>query len=185
MLPNNFQPARDWFTSANFIAIFWCVVICWSSKVMKPSFVRIYLLVAGVILAVAALAKWPAIFHARTWCADADILSYQPGLTNEQLLGMAAGTELLIVLLICFSPRRWLPCIASAVWGLLCFLARLFLMDPYANCRCLGWLAKPGPTTNLMVGFLALALAGGGWVAFRLAWRDEKLAKQNQNSPQI
>jgi hypothetical protein len=150
---------------------------------MKPSFVRIYLLATGIILGVTALAKWPAIFHERTWCADDSILgSFQRGVTNEQLLEMAAGTEILIVLLICFSPWRWLPCISAAAWGLFCFLARLFLMDPYANCHCLGWLAKPGPMTNLMVGWLALLLAGGGWVAFRIAWDAEKFTKRNQNS---
>jgi len=153
---------------------------------MKPSFVRIYLLTAGIILAVTALAKWPAIFHERTWCADADILGrFQRGVTNEQLLGLAASMELLIVLLICFSPWRWLPCLASAAWGLVCFLARLFLMDPYANCRCLGWLAKPGPTTNWEIGLLALLLAGGGWVAFRIAWDAEKSTRANPNLPSI
>lgn len=148
---------------------------------MKPSFVRIYLLATGVILTVTALAKWPAIFHVRTWCLDDPILgNFQRGVSNEQLLAMAASTEVLIVLLICFSRWRWLPCLASAVWGLVCFLARLFLMDPYANCRCLGWLVKPGPTTNLEIELLALLLAGGGWVAFRIAWDEGKLAQRNR-----
>ena len=154
---------------------------------MKISFVRIYLLVTAILLTATAVAKWPAIFHERTWCADADILTqFQPAhMTNEQLLGFAASVELLIVALICFSPWRWLPCLAAASWGLLCFLARLFLMDPYANCRCLGWLAKPGPQTNLAAAIIALLLAGGGWLAFRNAWRDEKLAKQKPVAPPV
>ncbi len=146
---------------------------------MKPNFVRIYLAVTAIILVATALAKLPAIFHLPNWCAEDSIFgNFQPAsISNEQLLGVAAGTELVIVLLICFSPRRWLPCIAAAAWGLLCFLARLFLMDPYGNCRCLGWLAKPGPTTNLVAALLALSLAGAGWLAFRNAWHDEKLTK--------
>jgi len=152
---------------------------------MKTRFVRLYLFATGIILTVTALAKWPAIFHPRNWCSDADILGqFQPAhMTNEQLLGIAASTELIIVLLICFSPWRWLPCLAAAGWGLLCFSARLFLMDPYANCRCLGWLAKPGVTTNLTAAIIALLLAGGGWLAFRNAWHGEKLAKRNQTPP--
>jgi hypothetical protein len=152
-------------------------------EIMKTSFVRIYLLLAAIVLTATALAKFPAIFHAPNWCADPAILKFQPGLTNERLLGFAAGVELLIVGLICFSPKRWVPCLASAAWGLLCFLARIFLVDPYANCRCLGWLAKPGVTTNITAALLALALAGCGWVAFRIAWKNEKAAKRNLDSP--
>ena len=150
---------------------------------MKTSFARIYLLTTAIILTATALAKYPAIFHARTWCADADILKFQFGLTNELLLGLAASIELLIVCLICFSPKRWLPCIASAAWGLLCFFTRLFLMDPYANCRCLGWLAKPGLATNAIAALLALALAGGGWMAFRISRENEQAKKDNPVSP--
>jgi len=85
---------------------------------MKASFVRIYLVTAAIVLAGTAAAKWPAIFHERTWCLDDAILgNFQGRLTNEQLLGMAAAVELLIILSICFSPWRWLPCIASATWG--------------------------------------------------------------------
>ena len=156
-------------------------------QAMKTSFTRIYLLVTAIVLTATAVAKKPAIFHARTWCADADILGcFQPAhMSNEQLLGFAASVELFIVALICFSPWRWLPCIVAAAWGLLCFLARLFLMDPYANCRCLGWLAKPGPETNFAAAIIALLLAGGGWLAFRRAWRDQQLAKYNQKTPPL
>ncbi|HXI70758.1 MAG TPA: hypothetical protein VNN22_10430 [Verrucomicrobiae bacterium] len=148
---------------------------------MKTRFVRLYLLATGIVLTLTALVKWPAIFHPRNWCADASILgNFQPAsLSNERLLGIAASTELLIVLLICFSPWRWLPCISTAAWGLICFLARLLLMDPHANCRCLGWLAKPGTTTNVIAALLALVLAGAGWLAFRDAWRHERPAKRN------
>lgn len=147
---------------------------------MKNSFVRIYLLVTGIVLAATALAKIPAIFHPRNWCADPDILArFQPQhVSNEQLLGFAASVEGIIVLLICFSPWRWLPCICAAAWGMACALARLFLMDPYANCRCLGWLAKPGVNTNIAATMIALLLAGGGWLAFRAAWRSEKSARE-------
>ena len=151
---------------------------------MKNSFVRIYLLVAGIVLAATALAKIPAIFHPPNWCADPAILSRfdLQTISNERLLGMAASVEGIIVLLICLSPWRWLPCICAAAWGLTCVVARLFLMDPYANCKCLGWLAKPGVETNIMATLIALLLAGGGWLAFRAAWRDEKLAVQLQRA---
>jgi hypothetical protein len=145
---------------------------------MKPNFVRIYLATTAVVLATTAVAKYPAIFHERNWCLDDAILgSFQPvGLSNERLLGFAAGTELLIVALIFFSRRRWIPCLAAVAWGMVCFLARLFLMDPYGNCRCLGWLAKPGPTTNLVAALIALSLAGFGWLAFRNAWHEAHAA---------
>ena len=152
---------------------------------MKTSLVRIYLFVTAILLTATALAKIPAIFHARTWCADPEILGrFQPAhMTNEQVLGFAASVELLIVALIFFSPWRWLPCIAAAAWGLLCFLGRLFLMDPYANCRCLGWLAKPGRETNIAAAIIALLLAGGGWLAFRAAWRNKKMSAEKKSPP--
>jgi hypothetical protein len=152
---------------------------------MKTSFIRIYLLVTAVLLGTTAIAKIPAIFRERNWCSDPNILGrFQPAqLSNEELLGFAASIELLVVLLICFSPWRWLPCLAATVWGLLCFAARLFMMDPYANCHCLGWLAKPGLQTNILTAIVALLLAGGGWLAFHDAWRSKKLAKKNKPAP--
>ena len=149
---------------------------------VKTSFVRIHLLTAGIILAATALAKMPAVFHPRNWCSDPDILGrFQPQhVSNEQLLGFAASVEGIIVLMICVSPWQWLPCICSASWAMLCVLARLFLMDPYANCKCLGWLAKPGVNTNIFATMIALLLAGGGWLAFRAAWRNEKLAIESR-----
>jgi hypothetical protein len=149
--------------------------LLFNTEAMKTRFVRYYLLAAGVIFALTAVAKLPAIFHARTWCADAPILGdFQPSISNEQLLGIAATIELVIVLLIFFSRWRWLPCLAAALWGLACVIARWFLMDPFANCRCLGWFIKPNPTTNVEVGLLALGIATGGWIAFRMAWCDAK-----------
>ncbi|MDR3576220.1 MAG: hypothetical protein P4L50_20320 [Anaerolineaceae bacterium] len=149
---------------------------------MQKSFVRIYLLVAGIVLAATALAKLPAIFHERNWCSDPDILThFQPQhVSNEQLLGAAASVEGIIVLLICLSPWRWLPCVCAAGWAMICVVARLFLMDPYANCKCLGWLAKPGVNTNIAATLIALALAGGGWLAFRAAWESEKLVAEQR-----
>lgn len=143
---------------------------------MKTSFVRIYLFVTGVVLAATALAKIPAIFLSHlTSCMEGDPIlgnhhilgNHQPSnMSNAQLLGIAASAECLVVLLICFSRRRWLPCFASALWGSVCVVARFYLMDPSTDCGCLGWLAKPGPTTNLIAGVLALFLAVGGWLAF-------------------
>jgi hypothetical protein len=151
---------------------------------MKPRFVPIYLVTVAVILATTAVAKVPAIFHERTWCIDDPILGvYQPAVSNEQLLGFAACTELGIVLLICISRWnwRWLPCLAAALWGTACVIARWFLMDPYANCRCLGWLAKPGLNANITAGALALGIALGGWLAFKRAWHEAR--KTGRDSP--
>ena len=136
---------------------------------MKSPFVRLYLLATAFTLAVTAAAKLPVIFHGPNRCIEDAILGdWQPDfLSNQGLLGIAAAVEVMIVLLICFSPWHWLPCLACAVWGTLCVVCRLWLMDPNANCRCLGWLAKPGLTTNLMVGALAFAIALGGWLAFK------------------
>ena len=156
-------------------------------KTMKPSFVRIYLFVTGVILVATALAKLPAIFLSHfTSCMEGDPIlgNHQPSnMSNAELLGIAASAECLVVLFICFSRRRWLPCFASALWGSVCVVARFYLMDPATDCGCLGWLAKPGPTTNWIAGLLAMFLAAGGWLAFHNAWRDEKFAKQNQVTP--
>jgi len=159
------------------------LVLLLEREIMKTLFVRSYLLATAIILTTTALAKYPAIFHARTWCTEEDILKFELGFTNEQLLGFAALMELLQVGLICFSSKRWLPCIASAAWGFLCFFARLLLMDPYALCRCLGWIAKPSLVTNMMVTLLALALAGGGWIAFRISWQNENVAKTKPGLP--
>lgn len=140
---------------------------------MKSRFVRLYLLVAGSVLAVTALTKLPAIFHPPTACIEDPILGdFQPNISNEQLLGIAAGAEFTVVLLICFSRWPWLPCLATAMWGSGCVAARWFLMDPLADCHCLGWLAEPGQMTNVTVGLLALAIAIGGWLAFVTALRN-------------
>jgi hypothetical protein len=152
-----------------------------TSNDMKPLFVRIYLLFTGIILTLTALAKLPAIFPFPNMCMEGDPIlgGYQPlGMSNEQLLAIAASVEFVVVVLICFSPLRWLPCLASALWGSLCMVARLYFMDPNADCGCLGWFAKPGPMTNLIAGLLALALATGGWMALWITWRYSKQFKR-------
>lgn len=145
---------------------------------MKSLFVRYYLLAIAVLFVATALAKLPAISpaHIRTWCLDDPILgNFQPpGLSNEQLLGIAATVELAIVGLICFSPWRWLPCLAATIWGLACYFAHLFFIDPNAKCRCLGWLMQPNPANNQAMALLALGIAGGGWLAFRTAWNNRE-----------
>jgi hypothetical protein len=145
-------------------------IIKWISNDMKTRFVRVYLIFTGVILTLTALAKLPsALLFKYTSCMEGDpILGiYQPfEITNESLLGFSACCEFAIVILICFSPWRWLPCLASALWGSACLFARLFLMDPNIDCGCLGWIAMPGPLTNVVASFLALLLAAGGYSAF-------------------
>ena len=113
---------------------------------MKTRFVRLYLLATGIVLTLTALAKWPAIFHPRNWCADASILgNFQPAsLSNERLLGIAASTELLIVLLICFSPWRWLPCILTAAWGLICFFGAVATDGPSCELPLSGLAGQAG-----------------------------------------
>ena len=49
---------------------------------------------------------------------------------------------------------------------------RLFFLDPSVDCGCLGWIGKPGPTTNLAAGILALMIAAGGWSSLYLLWRE-------------
>jgi hypothetical protein len=142
---------------------------------MKSQFARIYLVVVGIVLAVTALAKVPAIFHGPMACIESPILgNFQSALSNEGLLGFAACAETGVVLLLCLSPWRWLPCLAAALWGSTCVIARWFLMDPNADCQCLGWLAKPGPMADNIAGALALGIALGGWLAFRRTWREAK-----------
>jgi hypothetical protein len=144
---------------------------------MKPRFVKFYLLFIGIILALTALAKLPlilTIFFPNSCLEGYPILGhYQPfNMTNEKLLAIAASIELAIVALICFSPWRWLPCLAAALWGSLCMLLRWFIIDPSVDCGCLGWLAKPSQITNLVGGLLALIIAVGGWTALWITWRN-------------
>lgn len=149
---------------------------------MKPQFVRVYLRFTAIVLSVTALAKlWGIWVFSMSQCMEGDPLfgSLQPAaISNEHILGFAAGMELFIVMLICFSPWRWLPCFASASWGSICLVARLYFIVSGVDCGCLGWLAKPGPMTNIIAGLLALALAAGGFIAFEIAWQDSKQLKQ-------
>ena len=143
---------------------------------MRPQFIRFYLLFIGIILTLTALAKLPAIILPPfTMCMEGDPIlgSYQPfNMSNEMLLEIAASNELVIVALICFSPWRWLPCLAAALWGSFCMILRWYVIDPSVDCGCLGWLAKPGPLTNQVAGLLALAIAAGGWTALWSIWRN-------------
>jgi hypothetical protein len=149
---------------------------------MKSRFVRSYLLWVGITLALTALAKGPVILTIffPTAClggGDPILGGYQPaGLSNEKLLAVAAGIELVIIALICFSPWRWLPCLAAASWGSLCLVLRFFIIDPSVDCGCFGWLAKPSPFTNLAAGLLASAIAAGGWMALWITWRNARRA---------
>jgi len=144
---------------------------------MKQRFTKIYLISAGIILALTALAKIPAVFP--TSCLEDPILgSQQPvGISNETLLGFAAGIEFSIVVLICFSPLKWLPCLASALWGTLCLLVRIVFMDSSADCHCLGFFVTHGPITNPFTAFLAVVLAAGGWASLWITWCNSKRSK--------
>jgi hypothetical protein len=144
---------------------------------MKQRFTKIYLISAGIILALTALAKIPAVFP--TSCLEDPILgSYQPvGISNETLVGFAAGVEFSIVVLICFSPIKWLPCLASALWGTLCLLVRIVFMDSSADCHCLGFFITSGPVTNPFIDFLAVVLAAGGWASLWITLRNSKQLK--------
>jgi len=148
---------------------------------MKMRGVQLYLLFVGITLAVTALAKLPAIFPPLTLCMEDPILTqYQMGLSNKALLAVAASVEMVIVGLICFSPWRWVPCLAAALWGTLCIFIRFYLLDPTADCECLGWLGKPGPTTNLVAGLLALIIATGGWISL---WMTGAMPLVKKNCP--
>lgn len=148
------------------------------NKNMESQLLRVFIFFIGVILTLTAVAKLPAIFPlAMTMCMEGDPIlgNYQPfNMSNATLLGIAASSELVIVALICFSPWRWLPCLATALWGSLCVVLRWHVIDPSADCGCLGWLAKPGPATNFIAGLLALAMATGGWLGLWIIWRNAR-----------
>lgn len=137
----------------------------------KARFVKAYLISAGIILLITGLGKFPLYSVVSIICEGEPIwnigLPFAP--TYMALGGFACGVELAIVILICFSPVRWLPCLASAVWGFLCLLFRLLFMTPDgpSNCRCLGWLEAPPGVVALIAGWLA---AGGG-ITFWWAWK--------------
>ncbi|HUA67809.1 MAG TPA: hypothetical protein VMA13_04610 [Candidatus Saccharimonadales bacterium] len=144
---------------------------------MKSQFVKLYLRFVAIVLSLTALAKIPALVTSLRCMEEPLFGRFQPeGLTNNQILGTAAFIEISIVLLICFSPWRWLPCLASALWGSICLIARLYFIISGVDCRCLGWLAKPGPMTNTIAGLLALAITVGGFKALQMTRQNIKHA---------
>lgn len=141
---------------------------------MNSKFVALYLRFVAIALSVTALAKMPAIpaIASANLCMEDPMFGRFQHLSNGQVLALAAGTEFFIVALIFFSRRRWLPCLAAALWGSICIIARVYFMISGVNCGCLGWLAKPEPVTNIIATALALAIAAGGYKAFGIAWHD-------------
>jgi hypothetical protein len=141
---------------------------------MKSRFVQVYLRSAGLILAVTALGKAiPA--HQRNLCIENPLLGpfqRQLELSNQTLLWIASAVEFSILLLICFSHRRWLPCLASGAWGAICLFVRLAFLGPDAatSCNCLGWFQQiiplSQPVLNNILLTLATWLAFGGFVSF-------------------
>jgi hypothetical protein len=142
---------------------------------MKVRFDNAYLFSAGVILAVTGLAKVSSLLVI-TSCIEKPVFGvHQPfGMSNMGLTAFAAGVELAVLALICFSPLRWLPCLASGLWGSMCLVARSFFMQEGAHCHCLGWIEAPTVTVVFIAGWLAV----GGWVAFWMAWRDSSPLQQ-------
>ncbi len=143
---------------------------------MSSNFIRYYLRFVAVVLSVTALAKLPEIFRLKvvTMCMEEPMFGRFQPFSNDLVLLLAAATEFVIVALVLFSPRRWVPCLAAATWGSICLCARLYFIVAHVDCGCFGWLAKPGPMTNVLATLLALALTIGGYKAFGIAWRDPK-----------
>lgn len=154
---------------------------------MKPLFAVVYLRFAAAVLLLTALAKlWGIFSFMMSQCMEGEPLfgNFQPsGISNDRVLGFASGIELFIVLLICFSPWRWFPCLASALWGSICLIARIYFIMSGVDCGCLGWLAKPGPMTNIIASLLALMLALGGFKAFKLTWQKTKPLETSNIAP--
>lgn len=153
---------------------------------MKRRFESVYLVSAGVILALTALGKVPPIPSGGWLCMEEPILGVLQsfGPTNQFLLWFAAGVELVILGLICFCPTRWMPCLAACFWGTLCLLLRISLLSKTdsAACHCLGWFEQAIPLSremwNSILITLASWLAGGGWIAFRLTRRYSMLSSR-------
>lgn len=155
---------------------------------MKALFVKGYLYFVAFVLSLTFVGKVPAVlqtifgllhtnsFLAMYGCLENPIFGPNDptGLSNNQWLAIASGIEFSIVMLICFCRARWVPCLASALWGTICVAARVYFTVSDTDCGCLGWLASPGPTANLIVGFLALAISAGGYIALAVIWRDSK-----------
>lgn len=140
---------------------------------MKKRFVEAYLASAGLILATTAIGKAIPV-HAYNLCIEEPILGSLQinwGFSNSAVLGTASALEFALVLLICFSRRRWLPCLASGLWGVLCVFVRLFFLGTL-SCNCLGWfqhiIPLPEEVLNSILLVFATWLAVGGFVAFGL-----------------
>jgi hypothetical protein len=135
---------------------------------MKSRFVQVYLLSAGISLAVTALGKAIPVDHMADLCMVNPIFS-------PTSLWIVSALEFGIVGLICFSRERWLPCLASGLWGALCLLVRLVFLGGAAakSCHCLGWfehiIPLPAEVLNSILLVLAIWLAAGGFLSFRLA----------------
>ncbi|HTV39720.1 MAG TPA: hypothetical protein VMF08_04035 [Candidatus Sulfotelmatobacter sp.] len=155
---------------------------------MRTRFVKFYLYFVAVTLSVTFVGKLGAVvrtvFHLPSMyqCIEDPMFGPSQPIGNDPLLAIAAGIEFVIVMLICFCRARWVPCLASALWGTICVGARVYFTVAGTDCGCLGWLAEPGPTTNLIVGLLALAIAAGGYTALGILWRDFKPFKRSQNA---
>jgi hypothetical protein len=133
-----------------------------------------YLFVSGLLLAFTGLGKVPTDFVVMRCIEEPMLGIYQPhGVTNMGLSGFAAGIELAIVALICMSPVRWLPCLASCIWGTLCLALHLLMFkDGFQHCNCLGWVDAPPVTAEIIAGWLSIA----GTIAFWQSWRNPEQA---------
>lgn len=141
---------------------------------MKSRFVPVYLGFVAVVLSLTALAKLLGVLTAPMMaCIENPLFGPLQPVSNEAILGTAALIELFIVGLVLFSARRWLPCLASTMWGLICLVAHAYFIISGVECDCLGWLA-PGPATNIVASVLALALAAGGMIALNVTSRNAK-----------
>lgn len=155
---------------------------------MRTRFVNFYLYFVAITLSVTFVGKLGAVVRTVLQlpmafaCLENPIFGESQPIGNDPLLAIAAGIEFVIVILICFCRARWVPCIASALWGTICVGARVYFTITGTDCGCLGWLAKPGPTTNFIVGLLALAIAAGGYVALAILRRESKPFRPNQTA---
>jgi len=139
---------------------------------LKDRFVRAFLISAGLILGMTALGK--AIPAPLTKCIEPPILGpYQPDVSNQTILFMAAAIEFGILGLICFCRKRWLPCLACSLWGGLCLLVHAVALgsDTLHSCNCLGSLQGVIPLPEQTLPLCAAWLTVGGFVGFCWSWQ--------------
>ena len=156
-------------------------------------FQLIYLLSAAIILTTTGLGKLPSVLSTDlTLCMERSIddFPWAPFASNQGVEAFAAGAELGIVVLICLCPIRWLPCFASAIWGMICLSVRFLFMSPALPgdgtpaCNCLGAVDAP----PIVASSIALWLAIGGTIAGSIglclaaartvaAWKNRKARK--------